>query len=39
VISDACRTPSSPVDAFVCDDTKMAEAQNKLLGTVKEISR
>ena len=38
VVSDACRAPNNAVDAFVCDDGKMAEAQHTLLGTVKDLA-
>jgi hypothetical protein len=38
VVSDACRTPTTDVDAFVCDDPQMADAQHTLLGTVKDVA-
>ena len=38
VVSDACRTPSNAVDAFVCDDTRMADAQHTILDTVKDLA-
>ena len=38
VISDACRTPTNSVDAFVCDGTQTADAQRTILDTVKDLA-
>jgi hypothetical protein len=37
VISNACRSPHNAVDAFVCDDRRMAEVQAGLWDATKEI--
>jgi hypothetical protein len=37
VVSNACRSPQSKLDALLCDDKKMAEAQNTLWSNVKTL--
>src|SRR5580693_3928348 len=37
VVSNACRLPTSRLDALLCDDKKMAEAQNSLWSNVKTL--
>jgi hypothetical protein len=37
VVSDACRTSTNGVDAVLCDDPKMAVAQQTLLGAAKDL--
>jgi hypothetical protein len=37
VVSNACRSPTSKLDALLCDDRKMAEAQNTLWSNVKTL--
>jgi hypothetical protein len=39
VVSDACRTPTNDVDAFVCDDKKMAAVQGTILDGLKEAAK
>ena len=37
-VSNACRSPTSKLDAFVCDDPKMAAVQDTLWGTLKSFA-
>jgi hypothetical protein len=38
VVSNACRSPKNAVDKLVCDDRKMADAQNTIWAQVKNLS-
>lgn len=39
VVSDACRAPVSDVDAFVCDDRKMAGLQDTIVSGLKDVAK
>jgi hypothetical protein len=38
VVSNACRSPTNKLDAFICDDKKMAEVQDTLWSTMKSLA-
>lgn len=38
VVSDACRNPTSAVEAFVCDDPKMVHLQSGVLDFLKSLA-
>jgi hypothetical protein len=38
IISDACRSPTNKLDAFVCDDPKMAAVQDTVWGALKSFA-
>jgi hypothetical protein len=39
VVSNACRSPRSSVDAYVCDDKKMASLQGQIWNGLKEAAK
>jgi hypothetical protein len=39
IVSEACRSPTNDVDAYVCDDRKMASLQRSILDGLKEATK